>query len=511
MDIVVTLLAALPLVLILVLMAGLRWNGAQAGAAGWASALVIAALAFGAGPRFLLWSQIQGAFRALYVLYIIWGALFFFRVTEANGTLKAMSQTLQQVTPQKTQQVLLLAWAFTSFLQGVGGFGVPVAVAAPILVGMGFTPIQAVVMPSLGHAWAISFGSLGASFEALHAATGLPGPVIAPPMALALGVVCFLVGFIVLGVSGGKRALRRGLGLMLAMATVMSVTQYVAVRLGVYNIAAMLGAVAGLAVGVAWALLDRQDREAPLPSGREVLTQTLPYLVLIGIILAANFIGPLDALLNRIVIQIRIPSIALADGQRLPASATKAISIFGHAGALLIYAGLFALLRGKARGTLPPDGGRQIRQGVLRSGLKSTVGILTMVCMAATMQNAGMIARLSDAMAQLAGEFFPLVAPAIGALGAFMTGSNTNSNVIFGAFQQSVAGKLGYTVATILAAHNAGAAVGSVSAPAKIIVGCSTVGLSGGEGEALRRTARYSLAILVILALLAMAAVGVTG
>jgi lactate permease len=498
------LLAAIPLIVILVLMLGFRWGGSKAGIAGWLSALLIAALRFGAGPQALMWAQVRGIFRAVYVLYIIWGALIFFRVTEADGTLDAMSALFQKLAPGRTLQVLLLAWGFASFLQGVGGFGVPVAVVAPILVSMGFAPLNAVVMPSLGHGWAISFGSLGASYEALTTATGLSGAVLAPAMALFLGVVCFLVGLAVLRLGGTRSDLLRGLLPYLSMATAMSVAQYLAVRAGIANIAAMLGALAGLVVGGIWALHRRRqtEQDAEPMDLKGAFVQMLPYVLLIVIIFAVNFIPFLADNLNRLVLRVSVPSLTLRTGTQIPAGETKGVSLFGHPGAQLIYASVLAILLARLRHSLPPGSGATIRRGVLRSGLKSTLGILAMMAMATTMQISGMVSVLSAAMAGAAGRLFPLISPFIGALGAFMTGSNTNSNVLLGAFQLEVAQTLGLHVPLILALHNAGAAIGSVFAPAKIIVGCSTVGLSNGESEALWRTTRYGLVVLVILALL---------
>lgn len=506
MTIIDTLFAALPLVLIIVLMIGFRWSGAKAGAMGWVSALVIAVLRFAASAEFLFWAQVEGFFRAIQVLYIIWGALFFFRITEANGSLDAMSTLLRQISPDRTLQVLLLAWTFAAFLQSVGGFGVPVAVVAPIMVGIGFAPLEAVILPSVGHTWSISFGSLGASFEALKTATGLEGADIAPDMTLFLGLVCFLAGFFVLWIAGGKKALRAGLWPMLSMALTMSSVQYLAACAGVYNIATMLGALAGLSVGVIWAVAKKEKPDsatAPIPWTKNLLS-IVPYLLLLVIIFSANFIHPLAEILNKIQLRVAIPDITLANGRHLAAGYTKALPPFGHAGALLFYTGFLTLLLSRLQGTLPPDAGKKIRAGMVRSGRASTLGILAMVGMATTMENAGMVTLLSRAMADIAGVLFPLVSPFIGALGAFMTGSNTNSNVIFGAFQQQVAQTLGYSVPLILAVHNAGAAVGSVFAPAKIIVACSTVGLSNGEGEALRRITQYGLVMLGILALLAL-------
>jgi lactate permease len=512
-----TLLAAMPLVVILILMAGFRWGGSRAGIAGWIFALVIAALVFKANSSVLLWAQISGFFRALNVLYIIWGALVFFRVTEADGTLLATSELLQQLTPNRVLQVLILAWGFTSFLQGVGGFGVPVAVVAPILVTMGFLPLQAVVMASMGHSWAISFGSLGASYEALISATGLSGNQIAPWMAIFLGLVCFLVGIIVLLIAGGRTMLRKGWREMLSMAAVMVVVQYTAAIVGLGNIAAMLGALVGIITGAVWARTQSNaDRREYLPSDGEYsrlafkdsLRKLVPYGILLVIIFAVNFIPPLHNLLNQITLQVNIPLLTTSNQEIIPASRTKSVSVFGHPGALLIYAGLFTLLLAWRQAKLPAGSLAKIRSGVLRSGVKSTFGVLAMMAMATTMQTAGMVSQLSSTMADISGTFYPLVSPFIGALGAFMTGSNTNSNVLFGAFQQQVAVTLQMHVPLILAIHNAGAAVGSVFAPAKIIVGCSTVGLGGQESEAMRSTTKYGLLIIFAIALTGYIATG---
>ena len=509
------LLAGMPLVVILILMVAFRWSGSKAGAAGWLAALIISAFAFQASPIVLFWAQISGVFRAANVLYIIWGALIFFRITEADGTLDATSELLQQLTPNRVLQVLLLAWGFTAFLQGVGGFGVPVAVVAPILVTMGFLPLQAVVMASLGHAWAISFGSLGASYEALISATGLPGTHIAPWMAVFLGLVCFMVGIAVLLIAGGRSMLRRGMKELLTMAAAMVIVQYAVAWIGLGNIAAMLGALAGIIAGTLWARAQaRNDRHEQIqsddahnkPGLMNGLHKLVPYGILLVIIFAVNFIRPLNDLLNEVTIQMKIPQLVMANQSINPPSQTKSLSLFGHPGALLIYAGVISFILAWKKGSLPAGSGEKIRKGVLRSGLKSTLGVLAMMAMATTMQSAGMVSKLSTTMANISGKLYPLVTPFIGALGAFMTGSNTNSNVLFGAFQQEVASTLQLHVPLILALHNAGAAVGSVFAPAKIIVGCSTVGLGGQESDALRQTTKYGLIIIAILALIGFAA-----
>jgi len=164
-------LALTPILVILVLMVVFRWGGAKAGAAGWLAAIVVAVVRFGAEIDLLALAQTKALFLSLDVLLIIWAAFFLFQVADEAGAIKTLGRALPQLTADRGMQALLISWPFASFLQGVGGFGVPVAVTAPLLIGLGFTPLVAVVAPSLGHGWSVTFGSLGTSFQAMVAAS----------------------------------------------------------------------------------------------------------------------------------------------------------------------------------------------------------------------------------------------------------------------------------------------------------------------------------------------------
>ncbi|NIV33276.1 MAG: hypothetical protein GWN58_28665 [Anaerolineae bacterium] len=139
--------------------------------------------------------------------------------------------------------------------------------------------------------------------------------------------------------------------------------------------------------------------------------------------------------------------------------------------------------------------------------MPSSIGIATMVGMAVVMDHAGMTYVLATGLGKAAGPLYPLVAPYIGMLGAFMTGSNTNSNVVFAPLQQQAAELLGISVAVILAAQTTGGALGSMLAPAKLIVGCSTAGLAGQEGKVLKKTLVPGLIIAGVVGLLAWLAI----
>jgi len=131
-----------------------------------------------------------------------------------------------------------------------------------------------------------------------------------------------------------------------------------------------------------------------------------------------------------------------------------------------------------------------------------------MVAMAVTLEHAGGTRALAEGLAAAAGSAYPAIAAFIGALGAFMTGSNTNSNVVFASLQDQTAQLLGYAPAVILAAQTTGGAIGGAFAPAKVILGCSTVGLGGKEGPVVRATLIYGLVILIVVGVATIAWAG---
>jgi lactate permease len=205
-------------------------------------------------------------------------------------------------------------------------------------------------------------------------------------------------------------------------------------------------------------------------------------------------------LLDRVTIRAQFPELVTGRGWVNPAGEGRTISIFGHSGALLVYSSLAAYALFCLRRAFRPGAARAIARGVAKRALPASLGTATVIGMAVTMEAAGMTYTLADGLARVAGRAFPAVSPFIGALGAFMTGSNTNSNVIFAGLQDQVAQLIAVSPFIILAAQTAGGAIGSAFAPAKIIVGCSTVGGQGTESAVLRAVMRYGLVIVAGLA-----------
>ncbi len=496
-------IAFIPIALILFLMVGLRWGASRSGGVGYLSALLIARFFFGAGPELLAYAHVRALLLSVDVLMIIWAAFLLYRVADEAGAINMIGQALPHLTADSGMQALIIGWAFASFLQGVGGFGVPVAVIAPILVGLGFTPLAAVVIPSIGHGWAVTFGSLGSSFQALMAATGLPGEILAPISVLFLSISGLLVGLMVAHAAGGWKAVRRLLGPVVVLGTVMGTVQYVVVTSGFWNIGSFCGGLAGLLVAYPLARRVRgEQQDNGELDGRALAVALSGYGVLVIIILAVQLIPAIKTFLSQVVIQVNFPEVSTSQGFITPAGPGRNIPLFRHTGTVLAYSSILAYLIYGWAGLYHPGAAGRIISGTVRRVMSSSVSIASMVAMAVIMENAGMTDTLARGLAEGIQSLYPLVAPWIGALGAFMTGSNTNSNVVFGALQLRTAQLLGYSAALILAAQTAGAALASVMAPTKVVVGASTAGMAGREGDVMRKLVVYTGLLVLLISLL---------
>ena len=175
-DLVHWLVALAPIVVLLVLLAGRGWAAPKAAPIGLAIAALSAAVVFDTPLDTLLTSVGAGVWDAVFVLLVVWPAMLLYRVTDAAGGFDALRTGIQRFSRNDLFLVLAFGWVFTSFLQGIAGFGVPVAVVAPLLVALGVKPVAAVVIPLIGHAWANTFGTLGVAWLATEQVIDLQDP-----------------------------------------------------------------------------------------------------------------------------------------------------------------------------------------------------------------------------------------------------------------------------------------------------------------------------------------------
>lgn len=459
-------LAALPIAVVLAGMAGLGWPAARAGAAGLALAGVLAVAVFGfradAAPGVLA----EAAHTTVVILWIVLPALTLHTYGQATGGVERLRDALARLADDPRDRVVLIAWFFGLFMEGAAGFGAPVALTAPLLVGLGVPPVRAVAAALLGHASGVSFGAIGTPALALAEVTGTQAALFAWSTAalhaaLGLGLLVATVQVAAPGPMGGalRRSLPAAAAFLVPHVALAALTGPELPTLG----AALLG---GLAFA-GWRM-----RGARGGGGRPVSADLAPYLAVVVLILASRLLPPLREAVSAPVI-----------AWQLPGGFEGSVAPLHHPGTYL-FAGLIlaALATGRA-GSLAPAG-----RVALRRLAPVALALGVMILLARLMVHAGMIEALARAAAGL-GPSWPVLAPSVGALGTFVTGSATASNVLFGPLQADVAAEAGLPAALMLAAQGYGAAIGNVVAPHNVVAGAAAVGLAAREGAVLGRTA----------------------
>ncbi len=180
-DLLHWILAIMPIVALLVFLVPLKWRAPEAGPMAMFTAAIVALLAFRTPWDTLAVAGAKGVWDAIFILYVIWPALLLYQITKQAGAYDALRQGIAKFSRNDLFIILALAWVFASFLQGIAGFGAPVAVVVPLLIAMGVKPIQAVAMGVVAHAWARFFGTLGVGWLATLRSSPISRMSLGPP------------------------------------------------------------------------------------------------------------------------------------------------------------------------------------------------------------------------------------------------------------------------------------------------------------------------------------------
>jgi lactate permease len=476
--------AAVPILVVLGLMIGLDWPAARAGAVGALVALIVAVVAFdfgGAEDAFGVPAGIGGvfaeaAFIAATIAGIIGPALGIHHLQERTGATARLRAALARLHPDPRVGALVIAWFFSLFLEGAAGFGTPVALAAPFLVAAGFTPVSAVSAALVGHAVGVSFGAVGTPVAAQLAIVDFTGLELSRATAtyhLVLGWVLMVALLVIIGRAHERDGPPWRWGLL---AAVSFFVPFGAIALFVGpELPTLGGALIGVIVfGVVAARANRTGDPETEPDDGEltVVRAASPYLVLVGLVLITRLVPGLRDQLESVEIAWSTES-GFRGSVRPLVHPAVLLSVAFVTGAVVQRAG-WATVRGA------------FWTATTRLG-PVVVALVAMITIARAMSYAGMTAELASAGAST-GWAWPFVAPAVGALGTFVTGSATASNVLFTELQQATAESAGLDATTLLGAQGFGAAVGNIVCPHNIVAAVATVGLTGQEGVVLRRT-----------------------
>src|SRR5262245_9682778 len=248
-DLLHWLLAILPIVALLVFLVPLRWRAPEAGPMAMFTAAIVALLAFRTPWDTLAVAGAKGVWDAIFILYVIWPALLLYQITKQAGAYDALRQGIAKFSRNDLFIILALAWVFASFLQGIVGFGAPVAVVVPLLITVGVKPVYAVAMGVLAHAWARFFGTLGVGWLALLRVSNVEDVVRAAfESSLLILIPTYLAGLFLVWVYGRGPAVRHAWPLVLILGTILGVGQLLVALFSPELSTFLAGAVALLAL-----------------------------------------------------------------------------------------------------------------------------------------------------------------------------------------------------------------------------------------------------------------------
>ncbi len=517
------LLAASPVVFLVAAIVWLSWSVPRVGAGACVLALALALLVFGAEPRHAAIAAAKGISLSLFVLTIVWTSVYLYNVLDRLKAIDSIGRSMTALAGDGLAQALIIGWGFSSFIQGITGFGVPVAVAAPLLIMLGFSPARAAAMALVGHGWAVTFGSMASSYYTIQLVTGIEGEVIAPHMALLFAPVIVASGALVAHIQGGLPAVGRSLPLVVVAGSIMAGAMYVLALVGAPQIASTVPGILGMAAIAMLArtplLLPAQRAASVGAAGDTAAEQSsklmplvlalLPYLLLVTLSVISQ-IGPVMEAVSGLRLAADYPGFTTAQGFMVePADNYAPISLLNHPAPLIVMSTLASVLAYAATGWWRKGVALEAVRLTYRQSRSSTLSVTTMVVMAVVMADTGMTVLLAKGIAGVSGPLFPLVSPFIGLLGSFMSGSNTNSNVMFGLLQMETARALGIGAVTISSIQSIGASVGSSMAPAKVLVAAAVVGLGGQERSIFRGVIPYIIALVLLAGLEAMVVIHV--
>lgn len=538
------LLAASPILILSFLLVQLRWTAQQAGAIGMFVAAAVALLAFRTPLETVAVAGAKGIWDSASILFVIWPALLLYHVMNQAGGYEALRQGIVSFSRNELFVVIALGWVFTSFLQGIDGFGTPIVVVAPLLVAVGVRPVYAVAIPIIAHIWAKFYGTLAVGWLATLQVVQLDPATTAAlafQSALLLLIQVVLGGFWVVWMYGRWPAVRQAWPLVLIISAIQGIGQVVVVLIDPV-LSAFLPATLAMAALYPLSRWKRYaqpvqgvpDRPAmktelhsdattrPAPMG--VVVSFMPYVLLTVLALVASLVPTIKAALGSFKYGMAFPDVDTGHGMvRAAVQSYSPMAPLTNPGTYVFITAVVTWLYFRSRGYYKTwaasgaasgtdaTGAPGVASGLFASAVPASVPIIAFLVMARLMDHSGQNEALAYGIAAVAPAYaFAFLANGIGIIGAFATSSSTSSNVLLSDLQLTLAKLKGLPVATILAAQSAGGAIGNAIAPANMVLGASTAGISGQEGEIIRKTLPWTIVAFVLtglgtLALLALA------
>lgn len=502
---VMFILALLPIAFLIVALTVFKWEAYAAALGALVITLVEALFIWHMPVIDTVTAACEGFAMALWpIVIVIIAAVWVYNLTVHSGAMNTIKAQLMAVSSDRRVLTILIGWCFGGFLEGMAGFGSAVAIPASMLVALGLNPVTAILACLLANGVPTMFGSIGIPTNTLASLTGLN--VIHLSMTQVIQVAPLVIAtpfFMCMVVGGGKRSLKGMVPLLLVSSASFLVGEFVTAATIGADLAVVVGAVCALACTIAFALT-MKDRPVPDEFAIDTLPQAGGAPQTVSLSEAVKAWSPYGLIF--VVLLLTSPLFPFINGPLNAAQST--VNIYaGNPDATLTFKwintpGVLILLCGIVGGLIQkvsfPEMFKVLGQTAKQMS-KTVVTMLSVLGLAKVMIYSGMTGDISSFFVTTLGSFYPLVAPVLGALGTFVTGSGTSSSTLFGNVQLEAATAINANPYWLVAANSVGVSAGKMLSPQSIAIGSAACDVNGADSEIFSKVLPYFVGYLVAM------------
>lgn len=513
------LLAILPILLLLILMVVYQWGASKAAPVTLVLAIITGMFLFKSNYIVIFIELLKALWSSLSIILVILTAIFLYEISHQSNSFNVLNKTFEKLAPNELLRIMGIGIVFASFLQGVTGFGVPVLVTAPLLIGIGVSPLWAVVVPLIGHSWAGTFGTLALAWHSMIMQTGITNIGNINSIAIYSTGLLFILNIIASGTIsffyGGFKGFSKAFIAIIAISLTQGIGQILFSQINP-DLAVFIPSSLSLLVLVIlskstlyrdpWQIYDSKImlRKETTKESEEKVNMTIndafmPYYLMTFITLIILMIPPINSFLSKISYGPNFIETTTGFGVvNKMVTQFSPIKPFTHASMFLFTASILSYFYYRKKNLVKKGSIKDILRRTTKKALPSSLAVITLISMSRVMSGTGQTEVLAQGVSNVLASNYAIISPFIGLLGSFMTGSNMSSNILFGSFQMKTAEIIGLNSFAILGAQTAGGAIGTAIAPGNIVLGTTTAGILGAEGKVLKKIIPFALVVASI-------------
>ena len=523
-----SLIALIPIIFFFLALAVFRLKGSVAGTITVVLALLVSLFAYQVPVTIAFASMIYGFFYGLWpIAWIIIGAVFLYKISVKTGQFNIIRSSILSITEDQRLQMLLVGFAFGTFLEGAAGFGAPVAITAALLVGLGFKPLYAAGLCLIVNTAPVAFGAMGIPIIVAGQVSGVDTMEISQMVGRQLPFMVPIVLFWIMGIMDGWRGIKETWPAVIVAGGSFAIAQYLTSNFVGPELPDITAAIASLVTLTIllkyWKpkhIFRFADQDTSIDENLEAQKQQkysigqiakawspfmiLTVMVTIWSVKPFKDVFTKDGALHDLVISIKVPYLHQLVQKMPPVvpeiknyDAIFKFDWFSATGTAIFIAAVITILFLKMK---PKEA--VVTFGETLNELKTPIYSIGMVLAFAFIANySGMSATLALALAHT-GKAFTFFSPFLGWVGVFLTGSDTSANALFGALQATTARQIGVPEVLLVAANTSGGVTGKMISPQSIAIACAAVGLVGKESDLFRFTVKHSIVFTIMMGIL---------